>query len=491
MSHPSTPSPITSRDDGQIRNPIWDLVLRTSYFKLDGLRVPVFADKNLKLSLQEGVSGAWLFRRSNESNPDTTIGHLANALHRALSAGIRFEPLNDTPLHRNYPSPRSLFPVQVIVVFCCVDAEQAYVYDPEHHGLLAWMSTVPDLSEVSRVRIDLVPSLARIAPLYGEFAITLCALEAGHVAEELCSALREEGVGYNCFAGAPEDSGSASQSLVLAHIILPDFVCSTPSSANFLSTVRTYRPTREAEDVALVELARLGFTTPLLCGRAIAGTGRQRVTDGLRRPFLVRRSSGRNRNGLHGEQSNPAVVEVMQESISAEYEAFFCEEHAPPSLLMLRPMPDRSVRAIYHGLDIEHAVIPNGCAPLAEAYGTAFNIDLQTIPLILIFSAPFALMMSAGSTGAYFDMLVRSGAFAQVICRKVAIHGFYARPFKGHIEQQLETAFRISGQAFYTLLLGKGGDCNLSWPLHSLGVDEYPAVPEWRSAEFTDRGSRR
>jgi hypothetical protein len=115
-------------------------------------------------------------------------------------------------------------------------------------------------------------------------------------------------------------------------------------------------------------------------------------------------------------------------------------------------------------------VVAKGCIPLSEAYGTFYNIDMQTIPLVIVFTADFGALMKEESSWSYIEMLVLTGVYSQRVCNQAAMRGFVARPFKGVKEDVLETAFNLSGQCFYTILLGKSNEDNPALSVNSLRI---------------------
>ena len=445
-----TISPEGERADAALR----DLVVRTAYDKTERLDVPVFgADKNRRVPLRERLVDAVPLARGLQP----ALGAVAAAIAHVMAGGLRFEPVNDTPIHRSYPSPRGLFAAELHLVFSLGERSFRMRYLADHHALEPIDDGLPGFaSDGWTLHLAVIGALDRIAPLYGELAPTLCALEGGHLAEQLCAALGAAGIPFDCSAaGTPEQTGG----YVTALIGFPAALFAAPARADCTARLRRLDYMLTATDTARVSHATALLAASPQSARAVPGAG----DGGAETPSL--RSSGYFVNGMRGRPCAAAELDAVAAMLFARHRAFAADRLAP-ELTLVRVAPDRSATAI--GADGSRLLVPGGAVLLSDAYGTLFNFDADTVPLVALFSADLGRLTARGSAWRYIQLLVVTGMIAQAACRGAASLGFFARPFKGMIENRLETAFAIPGQAFYTLLLGAAGGPNPHFTVDAL-----------------------
>src|SRR5207244_3738588 len=123
-----------------------------------------------------------------------------------------------------------------------------------------------------------------------------------------------------------------------------------------------------------------------------------------------------------------------------DYRASSNGQSLRPTLTVLRTHPNFDVTVTRADEQIANEVVAKGCIPLSDAYGTFYNIDVQTMPLIVAFTADFGALMKEESSWAYLEMLVLAGIYSQRVCNQAAARGFVARPFKGTKEDVIEAA---------------------------------------------------
>jgi hypothetical protein len=450
-----------------VRDRLRELLVRTAYDKADRLEVPVFAEKNKtkRVPVLEEVIAGMPLDSASAGAAAVSLAAPARALARALAWDVRFEPLNDTPLHRGYPSPRSLFPASVDLVFSLDSGASRCRYEPSHHALLPLTPLKPDAAPPAKagLRIEIVAELERIAPLYCDLAPTLCALEAGHLAQQVCEALLAEGLAFTCrrVAGPPPNDVSAP--LPLVEIELAErFVA--PQAFDFSTPLRVARHSPLDADRPLVLRARSWLDCPPAPALAIAqaGPGAPVVPAGN----ACERSSGNFVHGMRGRPASDEQLRTMIDAVADAYAVFSGDDGL--CVTLLQAMPDLEVVAKRLPLGGSEQRFANGWAPLGDAYGTLYNIDLQTVPLVVALSAPFGRLLRDRSSWTYVQLLTTAGMISQRICASAARLGFFARPFKGMVEKQLESAFDIEGQCFYSLLLGKAGPYNPCFSVSAL-----------------------
>lgn len=474
MKESSIPFRTTSHEMG-MRDPLRELALRTSYYKWLKLDVPVFvpADQKRRVPLNEHVVRG--FSLSGEDSPAArSLALPVRALDLAMGADLRFEPINDTPVHRSYPSPRGLFPVDVDLVFSRGRQEVRLAYDETHHALLhnplAGIGERPDGWEL---RIQLSCAFDEIAPLYGDLAISLCALETGHLAHQICAALNSLAVPFQCvMLSAPradDRSSPQERSIPLVDIVLEKHEYIPPAEQDFKDFLRVSTYSLNEADWGRVARDCEWLASPSSSPRVIHTAGKNSDLP-LRTAASCHRSSGNFKTGMYGKPATNEELDVFVKSILDDYRASSNGQSLRPALTVLRTHRNFDVTVIRAGEPDIQEVVAQGCLPLSEAYGTFYNVDLQTIPLFVIFTADFGALMKQESSWSYLEMLVLAGIYSQRVCNQAASRGFVARPFKGVKEDVLETAFNLPGQCFYTTMLGKSNERNPALSLNSLRI---------------------
>lgn len=455
MPPASTHTHTTSPDRGADAA-LRDLVLRTAYDKTERLDVPVFGPaKNRRVPQRERLFQA-IALADGALQPQ--LRAVTDAVRRAMAGGLRFEPVNDTALHRSYPSPRGLFPVELYLVFTLGERRFRLRYDCDHHALEPVGEGLPGFaSDGWTLELQVMGTLDRLAPLYGELAPTLCALEAGHVAEQLCVELRAAGIRFACRAAGTADQADGYS---VASIGFPDVSFAAPAKGDCAARLRGAEYALDADDHGRVARAAglLAASPQPACAVPGAGGGGGEVGPG--------RTSGYFVNGMQGRRAAPEELDAVCEEIAARHRSLEAGSSIASRLTIVRVRPDRSAVAI--GAQGQAMPVADGARLLSEAYGTLFNFDPDTVPLVLLFWANLGPLTHGGSAWRYVQLLLATGMAAQSICTGAASLGFFARPFKGMVEQRLEAAFGIPGQVVYTLLLGKAGGPNPSFAVSAL-----------------------
>jgi hypothetical protein len=451
--------------------------------------VPVFipANKKQRIPLIERVVRGFSLHTNEDSAAARSLALPMRALALAMAADVRFEPMNDTPVHRSYPSPRVLFPVDVYLVFSQDEREVRLAYEESHPALLH--NPAADRSESTagwELRIQLAGALDKIAPLYGDLTVSLSALELGHLAHQICAALNSLGVPFECrMLGAPEaeDRLSPSEHFVsLVDIILEKRRYILPAEDDFKDLLRISTCSLNEANWGQVARARGWAESSSSASRVIHPAGRGCELPLRRTAASCYRSSGNFTNGVYGKTATDSELDAFVSSILDDYRFASSGQTLRPALTVLRTHPNFDVTVIREGEQGAREVFANGCIPLSDAYGTFYNIDTQTIRLVLAFTADFGALLKKESSWSYLEMLVLAGIYSQRICNEAAMRGFVGRPFKGMKEEILEAAFNLPGQCFYTMLLGKSNECNPAFSLSSLRIGEQDTI-EWEESQ--------
>jgi hypothetical protein len=439
--------------------------VRSSYNKSQRLDVPVFLEENKKRSLpqREVVAAGILLNRARGPFQDS-IALPARALAMVMNSDLRFEPLNNTLVHRSYASARGLFPIEVDFIFAPAEGGVTrLVYDELHEALRPRPGTVLGRRRQSSLRIELIMAMERIAPHYGDLALPLCLFEIGHLTEQFCAAFHALDIKYECRllpCPSAQDADGDATSLAALEFVLTGGSYLSPGEEDCAAVLRIaeFVPTRADREYSI-----------RACKWAKSSAGEARIIDGIGRhdlfpipntPERCLRTSGNSLVGMCGLPSTIQEQDAFIASMIESYQAVQDSQFPWPAMTILRANPDFSVTASYVSDTVHTEKITNGWAPLSEAFGTFFNVDLQTVGLYVLFSAPFASLLRQ-SSWSYAEMLVGAGILSQIVSNDAAARGFMVRPWKGMIEEILETAFHLEGQCFYTLAMGK---CDLRNP---------------------------
>jgi hypothetical protein len=475
VTQSSIPFLTTFHEESRRLDPLRELAILTSYNKNDKLDVPVFLpeSKGKRLPLRERVVKGFSLYKNKNSEAGRSLEVPARALDLAVGCDVRYEPVNDAPIHLSYPSPRALFPIDVYLVFAKDGEEVKLVYDKAHHAVLDNPELKSGQTSAGRdLRIRLVGSMEKIAPLYGDLAISLCALEVGHLAHQICAALHFLGVPFECrMLAAPhaeEHQSDAEHIVPLVDIAFGDQDYVLPAKEEFTESLRITEHALSNANWRAVTRELRWIASPSSAVRIIHHVGRNCTFPIKPTAESCHRSAGNIATGTYGRSATSDELDAFVHSILNEYRASSKGLYPRPALTILRSDPSFDVTVIHGEEHLPQQVVVNGCAPLSEAYGTFYNIDMQTIPLVVGFTMDVGLLVKEQSSWSYLEMLVLAGTYSQRICNEAASRGFSARPFKGAREDVLETAFNLSGQCFYTILLGKSAERNPALSLSSL-----------------------
>jgi len=469
MSPVLTPFRTTFHETGVARDPLHELAVRSSYNKSDRMDVPVFLTENKQRVLpQKEVLATGILLNRDGSLFQDSIALPARALAMVMTGDLRFEPLNNTLVHRSYPSPRGLFPIELDLVFSHPQGETRLIFDESHEALRPRPGCIlGSQRRQSSLRIELVAAMERIAPHYGDLALPLCLFEIGHLTEQLCAALNALGCEFECrLLPCPpaEYAQGEARSLVLLEIAFPGQTYLAPCQDDCTTTLRIAELVLNRADdercVRACNWARHSGGSP----RVIDGIGRHDLFPVPNTPEKCPRTSGNSVVGMCGQPSTTTEQDAFIASIIESYQAVQDSQFSWPNMTILRANSDFSVTATYVSETVRSTKVERGWALLSEAYGTFFNVDLQTVCLYVLFSAPFASILNH-SSWTYAEMLVGSGILSQIISNDAAARGFMARAWKGMLEDKLECGFNLEGQCFYTLAMGK---CDLRNPALSV-----------------------
>lgn len=482
-------------------DPLRDLAVRTSYNKRASLDVPIFEDKSLSRRtefVEEALTAIPLV-----SEVGGAISVLAELLGGLVGDGLRFEPVNDAPLHRSYPSPRGLYPVDIGIEVSGDGAATNYRYDPDHHALLHRSGPhIEKAIEEARIALELDAAFERIAPLYGELAPTLCALETGHILQAIGDIARAHAIGFAasiqaaplCSLGdivSSERDGRAHEGRVsLVRIELTGRRRFAPGEARQVRIARRILSDIDRERSAAARAAyavdgdRTFGREPLAdadfahrsthseCGDANAD---ERGFAPPHDPRTVRaRTGGSFPAGMSGRAMNDEDARALFEALSADPRRLGQSPTDRPTLSFARVRGDGVVEMLRSGTETVETVA-GGRAALVDAFGGPFSIDVDTVALFAFFTADWRAVFARSGGWAYPRLLVRAGMMAQTIGDRAAAVGCFARPFRGMIEERIESVFGLDGQLFYTVLIGRPRAAN---PAFRVGPLTRIAIPE-------------
>lgn len=477
MKVSSIPIPITSREEGNDSQPLRELILRTSYGKSDRLDVPIFRSEknNLTIPTREHVARGFCPHKHPESPAARSLTLPLLALSQAMNTDVRYEPLNNTPIHRSYPSPRGLFPVDVYLGFSEAERRITLPYNSAHHSLLQTPTPFSEekLSQGS-LQIQLRSSFDRIAPLYGDLTLSLCSFELGHLAYQVCVALNILNIDYECWvtAACREKQHAKSSCNVVPgiDITLGAQLYVVPSESEYADVIRI--PVKHPNEAGLRQVNRQyrWMTSLPESPRRLYPADRSCTLPLRIGPNGCYRSSGNFINGMFGTQARDDELDNLIGRLLRTFRLYSTRQSFRPHLTLLRTHTNFDVTVIKEGDTRRQNIVGGGCAPLSYAYGGPYSLDIDTIQLVIAFSVDCSAFLSGESSHQYIEMLIATGVLAQGIANDAAEHGFMARPFKGMKEDVIEAAFDLPGQCIYTILLGKASQFNPALSLSSLDV---------------------
>nr|ADH04660.1 TugD [Chondromyces crocatus] len=187
-----------------------------------------WARKSYRVFEGRGLTGAALARVvAPRSRPVTVHQPLTASTLGALLEVLRPLPAPQQPLPKyRYPSAGSLYPVHVLVdVVGVADLPPGrYGHDREAHRLVRLGDT-----DAHGLTLHLIADAARVRPLYGKLAVSLCHLDTGYMTELLLDRAAEVGLAL----GLAEDGATPDH---VGHLVSPDPILATPLRLGTTST---------------------------------------------------------------------------------------------------------------------------------------------------------------------------------------------------------------------------------------------------------------
>ncbi|MEL7218883.1 MAG: hypothetical protein AAGK01_10690, partial [Pseudomonadota bacterium] len=312
------------------------------------------------------------------------------------------------------------------------------------------------------LRIEVGAALDRIAPLYGELAPTLCALEAGHALQVIGQILRSEDLAFDtAIAGAPDHGNLASNPVTLARVHLLDRFVGADTPAEFM-------PARISKRTAdSTGLERLEHAQSLLSGGS--GLARNITFEpgsvGNDTTSHSHRTAGVFPSGMSGGFVAGDEIESLVRAIDEDIRKDANSNRLTPALTLAWTTATDSAFVLGPGAATPK-IFEGGRSALIDAFGGPFSIDVDTLRLFAFFSSPWRQVATETGSWGYIQSLIHAGQLAQRIGDRAADAGFFARPFRGMNEEVLESGLGLPGQVFYSVLLGKPRAAN---PAFSVG----------------------
>jgi Nitroreductase family len=423
------------------------IAVATAYRKLDNLSAPI---------LQGGVGvgrTTWLEKPGlalSLSRPthDPGLARLLTMLATAAGRLVAFEPTNDTMLHSVIPSPRGLRAVDIDIVFAAGPGEQAHrvVFCPIAG---AWILTGA-VSVAARyinavVEIWFVPD--RIVPKYGELAITLGLLEAGHVVAEVYRLLAD-GLGATDATGdipQPRPTDVRSR-LAVIPFKLTDPIIMVPDD-----TVAVRVPISLLDDEARKYVDQVCANQ----NSAFASAHVRPPAASFAQLTLgaAARSSGYHPNGVW---ARPIDAKALIARIAAAWPAItmaasWAEALVEPVLLVR--CTDGWSRWSLDGDEVSGAT-PVADSLIRRAFGGGFDYNTSSLSAVFILRADLRPAATDTDPNRYARALQAAGAAAQIFCRAAAAEGIFARPLRGFDELAIDVTLGGPRQAVYAVVVG-------------------------------------
>lgn len=359
---------------------------------------------------------------------------------------IRIEPENPYTLHTTVPSVRGRMSNRLILV----DAGKAWRYCPVTAGWHEEVDPCPGPERVGRTLLLVQSDFLVLGPIYGEFAITLALLDAGHLVQGVREVVQELGydVQVTYLPGSRQDN--EFRCLLLAEIDLTslrrqgvplmanaDSPCPAPHSISGSDMTNRWNLGPEAR--ILVE--------------SISGGGQHNFA--ISTPPASGRSWARRYRGSgHTAQGLTFISKPVPEMLLADLvrtAQWWEGDEAVSVVVVLREGDDYSV------LDLDAAgVRKRGKWPLAPSAllrhpgdGLAFE-DMILTALIMV----DVVALRSQRTAAVAASIIRTGEVAQALSVAAAGAGLCARPLKDIDERLIMETLEESRVPMHMIVAG-------------------------------------
>jgi len=392
---------------------------------------------------------------------------------------LRWEPRNTIVTHAAIPRPGG--------GECC---SRLYLNLPDKDGAIVMYRYEPDIPGLvetdtaaavgeTRPTLSIIADMARIAYSYGEFSLTLAALETGHCAGQIASLFAALGLPLQwCEPPAAHRPDGRSQ-FHLRTLELPtadwlDAVRSLPQSRSHI------RSPRESAYCArhFPAMARAGILIEE--GRCTIG---QAPSLGPIATEELIAAAARRSSGIEGQGYAPRSLldAVGLAAMLDDWRRLAAPSGFGATVGLRFHLATFSIKgfqaqfAEFHLAD--GAWVQRGernPAPLLKPHiGLGFGYNLEAFTMAIAIAAPIAGTIERWGPRGYAEMLAQAGAIGQAFLNAAALAGLFARPYRAYNEAQLEQVFDISDQIIYLILCGAERIPNPSFRLTS----PFPDVP--------------
>ncbi|GAB3012458.1 nitroreductase family protein [Bowmanella dokdonensis] len=478
-----------------------DAWVLSTYQRLESLDVPVFdltTTRDIRplprtvssgtlyslptaLPRQLKTLGAYLQDEQGSLDEALSAVQKLSLLFRYLASPLRFEPYNESPVHKAVPSARCMYPLQFVLLFKQAERIQAYSYQPDFHALQPMaLPASPDLASApDGASLLCVAQIWKTAEKYGEFAHFPVVLEAGHAYSQSLhlrgllgwdtsrSPIAAESM--HCLAKGQWEMVLFSLSLdELQEQHLQALPCATAQLARVGENPGLSE--RFARLPAFNTLFKQGrrLTTEQPGGRIQSPAGKPTDKDFLQ--LCRARHSGNDRSGLA-----PVLARVPARTLTTVQTTFDAlrhrrgigeeETHLKVSFAWLAGgdvkvgLYDLQGRWLTPQMDeaefIRHVrrILPY----------KLMRFNTSAMSLIVFFSTDPVQALERFGEAAFRNMHMAAGAAAQDMSLTAAAMGMFSRPVRMMREERIEQALPVGGQVLYQVLCGFNRRSNLTF----------------------------
>ncbi len=372
---------------------------------------------------------------------------------------LRWEPRNTIVTHAAIPRPGG--------GECCSrlylnlpDGDCAmtrFRYEPDSHALVE-VATAP--ARAPRPSLSIVADMARIAYGYGEFSLTLAAIEAGHCAGQIASLFAAIGLPVAWCEPPDAFRPDGRSQFHLRTIGLPD--------ADWRRAVRSLPKRRAAIRAPL---------PPLYCTRRYALMARAGALIEAGRCCVEPQSlaatvdtgelfaaAARRSSGIEGEGFAPrrALNRAGLTAMLSDWQRFAAALGFGESLGLRAHLAILAVDGVvpqFAEYRLSDGALRLGQerdpAPLLKSHvGLGHGYNLEAFTVALAITAPMVAIIDRLGPRGYAEMLVHTGAIGQGFLNAAAMAGLFARPYRAYGEAALEQVFKVDDQIVYLILCG-------------------------------------
>jgi hypothetical protein len=431
-----------------------------------------------KMTLQEYLQNA-----KSESIVESSTLQKLSLLFRYLASPMRYEPHNESAVHKAVPSARCMYPLTFILVIQNKGELQAYKYVPDFHALQLLGTPSPVISSLrikdvkEGMSLLCIGNIWKTAEKYGEFGHFPCVLESGHAFSQLhllLSMLDWPSTPCNF-------EMEQAQSLCKSDLDAPLFGVGIDTIPNLeelpftevkLATVLENSGLTERFS-RLAEMQRLftagAFLSPVDVPKGNVPEAFSKGSKGLL-DTLRSRQSGNDRSGMS------PVMQTLPDDHLEQVLSLFTALRGRRGLSQAEKLLSFNFAWLADsgakpGLYDEHGIVLNEGMSAQELRDNVQNIlpykmmrfNTAAMTLVCFITAePIQAIAELGDS-AFRNIHIAAGASAQDLGIAAASLGMFSRPVRMMREERIEQALPVKGHVLYQVMCGFNRRHNLTF----------------------------